>query len=170
MTWIAAFNRVKYELVVLLLIFSYATYYYLEVYALSSRTINLLLIGPVYVILALSTFFLIVSKVRKARSETESAVSSDPNQQAPEKSGAARADSAVVRDGLVFGIATILYVLLLDKVGFVVSSFLYVMSLIYFLGSRSFWLTVFLPIVVVGFLYLTMVVLLKFPLPEGWLI
>jgi len=169
MTWIAAFNRVKYELVVLLLIFSYATYYYLEVYALSSRTINLLLIGPVYVALALSTFFLIVLKVRKARSETEGAVSSDPSQQAPEESGK-MGDSAVVRDGLVFGIATILYVLLLDKVGFVVSSFLYVMSLIYFLGNRSFWLTIFLPAVVVGFLYLTMVVLLKFPLPEGWLI
>lgn len=169
MTWIAVFHRVKYEFVVLLLIFSYATYYYLEVYALSARTINLLMIGPVYFTLTLSTFFLIVSKVRKARSEIESVVSSDPSQQAP-KDSEKNGNSAVVRNSLVFGITTILYVLLLDKVGFVVSSFLYVMSLIYFLGNRSFWLTIFLPAVVVGFLYLTMVVFLKFPLPEGWLI
>ena len=168
MPWIKALNSVKYELLVLLLIFSYATYYYLEVYVLPSRTINLLLIGPVYYVLAISTVLLVFFRVRDAARQLKGglAQTSSDGEAADEEDS----DGSMWKNGLVFAGTTLAYVLLLDKIGFVVSSFLYLSVLIFLLGTRTIALTLVLPAVLVGFLYLSMTVFLKFPLPQGILI
>jgi hypothetical protein len=168
MSWIKVLNSVKYELLVLLLIFSYATYYYLEVHALPSRTINLLLIGPVYYVLAVSTVLMVFFRVRDAIREQRGGRKTE------------RVNDGVADDetsgkpmwisGLAFAGCTFAYVLLLDTIGFVVSSFLYLCVLIFLLGTRSILLTLVLPALVVSFLYLAMTVFLKFPLPQGILI
>ena len=168
MSWIKAFNSVKYELLVLLLIFGYATYYYLEVHALPSRTINLLLIGPVYYVLAISTVLMVFFRVRDSIRQQQGGRKA----QRVEDSGAGEETSgkSMWLNGLAFAGCTLAYILLLDTIGFVVSSFLYLSVLIFLLGTRSLALTLFMPAVVVGFLYLSMTVFLKFPLPQGILI
>lgn len=171
-----AIKKVTAEIVVLLLIFGCSAYYYFEVSALPSRTINLLLIQPVFMVIAISTIALIFIKVRQA---LRSSVTSVSLQSSPTKDVVAVAlsdssdgpvDPHLIKNGIAFGVCTLAYVLLLDRLGFISSSLLYLSTLIYLLGSRSFWLTVVLPIAVVGFLYVSMSILLKFPLPQGFLI
>jgi hypothetical protein len=171
-----AIKKVIAEIVVLLLIFGYSAYYYLEVSALPSRTINLLLIQPVFMVIAISTIALIFIKVREA---LRSSVPIASNQGSPTKDVVASAlsespdgpvDPDFIKNGIAFAICTLAYVLLLDRLGFVSSSLLYLSILIYLLGSRSFWLTIVLPAAVVGFLYVTMAILLRFPMPQGILI
>lgn len=164
----AAFKHVKHELVVLLLIFGYATHYYLEVSALPDRTLNLLLIGPVYTGLVVAILLLVLLKLREAKREARDIGSPEALQQdGAEPTG--QTNSFATRSGIVFAVSTIAYVLLFDKIGFVVSSYLYVMVLVYLLGNRSFRLTVLLPAIVVGSLYFATVAL-NLPVPTGWLI
>jgi hypothetical protein len=171
-----AIKKVTAEIVVLLLIFGYSAYYYLEVSALPSRTINLLLIQPVFMVIAISTIALIFIKVKESM---RSSVPIASTQISPtdavvpatlSESPDGPVDRNFIKNGIAFGICTLAYVLLLDRLGFVSSSFLYLSILIYLLGSRSFWLTIVLPVIVVGFLYVTMTILLKFPMPQGMLI
>lgn len=172
MSWIKAISRVKSELLVLLLLFGYATYYYIEVYSLPSRTINLLLIGPVYYVLAISTVLMVFFRVREALRHDQSVSKSERRHDLDQSDGSDDETSgkSMWMSGIAFAGTTLAYVLLLDTVGFVVSSFLYLSVLIFLLGTRSISLTLVLPAVVVGFLYLSMTVFLKFPLPQGFLI
>uniref|UniRef100_UPI004047143F tripartite tricarboxylate transporter TctB family protein n=1 Tax=Orrella sp. TaxID=1921583 RepID=UPI004047143F len=171
-----AIKKVTSEIVVLLLIFGFSADYYFEVSALPSRTINLLLIQPVFMVIAISTIALIFIMVRDAlrSSATSVSVQSSPTKDvvaaALSDSSAGPVDPHFIKNGIAFGVCTLAYVLLLDRLGFISSSLLYLSILIYLLGGRSFWLTVVLPIAVVGFLYVTMSILLKFPLPQGFLI
>ena len=172
---IPAIKKVTAEIVVLLLIFGYSTYYYFEVAALPSRTINLLLIQPVFLVILISTVALIFFKIREALRSSSSDgkrqdISIDAIQAKLYEAQEGPVDRHFIRNGIAFGVCTLAFVLLLDRLGFVVSSFLYLSILIYLLGSRSFWLTIFLPAAVVGFLYVTMVILLRFPMPQGMLI
>lgn len=171
-----AIKKVIAEIVVLLLIFGYSAYYYLEVSALPSRTINLLLIQPVFVVIAISTIALILIKVRKAlrssmpSAPTQATSATDVVAATLSESPDGPVDRHFIKNGIAFGLCTLAFVLLLDRLGFVSSSFLYLSILIYLLGSRSLWLTIVLPVAVVGFLYVTMSILLKFPMPQGILI
>jgi len=165
MSWGYALNKVKYDVLVLLALLAYATYYYVEVYLISAKSINLLLIEPVYWILCVCVVLLIGSKVREARRLTDD--------EPPQACEPERLDEKVqqrrvfYRHAAWFGLTTLAYVLALDRLGFVSSSFLYVASLIFLLGARSIWLCIVLPAAVVGFLYLSMAVFLRFSLPEG---
>lgn len=161
-----AINKVKYEVLVLLALLGYSTNYYIEVYQLSSKQINLLLVQPVYWILCVCTIALIVFKIRDAIS----------SQKLSEPDDRASGDDSIVsigkrrefyRQAAGFTVLTVLYVVALDRLGFISASFLYVSTLTYWLGARSFWLALVLPAAVVGFLYVSMAVLLRFSLPEG---
>lgn len=170
MAWLRALGKAKYDVLVLLAILGYATYYYAEVYAISKTPINLLLVEPVYWILFICVVTLIVSNIRQARqsmTEQTSSATTD-NEQASIKKALAR--RALYRHAASFGITTLLYVVALDWLGFVSSSFLYLSSLTFLLGARSIWLNLILPALVVGFLYVSMSIFLRLSLPEGWLI
>ena len=167
MIWLRSINKVKYDLMVLLAILGYATYYYIEVRSLSAQTINLLLIEPVYWLLFVSVLALIGNNIRRARQAVKSSTDSEQVSSATPDNGM---PSEFLKRGLWFGIMTVLYVLGLDTLGFVSSSFLYLACLTYLLGARSIWVSVVLPAVVVGFLYVSMVVFLRFSLPDGILI
>lgn len=159
-----AIGSAKYELLVLLALFSYATYYYLEVSALSGQKTNLLMIGPVYWALLVCIVALAVSKIIEAQKTIESQVSESLNPSTQQTNG------RFVRNAIAFSVSTIVYVFLLDRVGFVTTSFLYLSCLTFLLGARSIWLVIVLPASVVGFLYVTMSIFLRFRLPEGLLI
>jgi putative tricarboxylic transport membrane protein len=171
-----AIKKVTAEVVVLLLLFGYSAYYYFEVSALPSRTINLLLIQPVFMVIVISTIALIFIKVREALrrsvpiASTQGSPTNDVVASALSDSPDGPVDPHFIKNGFSFAICTLAYVLLLDRLGFVSSSFLYLSILIYLLGSRSFWLTIVLPAAVVGFLYVSMAILLRFPMPQGMLI
>ena len=161
-----AINTVKYEVLVLLALLGYATNYYIEVYQLSSKQINLLLVQPVYWILCVCTVALIGFKIKEASTSDKS----------PEHGAESSADDLPVatakrrefyRQAAGFAVLTVLYVLALDRLGFVSASFLYVATLTFWLGARSFWLVLVLPAAVVGFLYVSMAILLRFSLPAG---
>ncbi|UOD49987.1 tripartite tricarboxylate transporter TctB family protein [Orrella daihaiensis] len=164
MTWVQALNKVKYELLMLLVLVGYATQYYLEIYSISSKRINLLLVEPVYWALMLCAVALITQKVRAAKSSEQIGLS---NQEAGQPNSARR---QFYRDAFVFSVLTLIYALALDRIGFVVSSFLYLALLTYSLGARKIWLTIALPAAVVGFIYVSMSIFLRFSLPEGILI
>lgn len=159
-----AISSVKYELLVLLALFTYATYYYLEVSALSGRKTNLLMIGPVYWALLVCIVALAASKIIEALKSAEPQASDQLNQ--PSQNSI----RLFVRNAIAFSLSTVVYVLLLDRVGFVTTSFLYLSCLTFLLGARSIWLVIVLPASVVGFLYVTMSIFLRFRLPEGLLI
>jgi|GEM_PF-1277361 len=180
MNVLSAIKIVCAEIIVLLLIFGCSALYYLEVAALPSRTLNLLLIQPVFVVITMCTFALIFLKLRDSymrmhNSEESSLTNASIIEQASASASASiiantTAHRTFVKNSISFGICTLLYVILLDKLGFVLTSFLYLSVLIYLLGSRSLWLTFVLPVAVVAFLYVTMVVMLKFSLPAGFLV
>lgn len=174
-----AIRKVTAEIVVLLLIFGYSAYYYFEVSALPSRTINMLLIQPVFIVIAISTIALIFIKVRETL-RCSVPIASTRGSHSNDVVAAALPDSPdgpdgpvdrhFIKNGIAFAICTLAYVLLLDRLGFVSSSFLYLSVLIYLLGSRSFWLTIVLPAATVGFLYVSMAIMLRFPMPKGMFI
>lgn len=164
MTWGQALKKVKYELLMLLALVGYATQYYLEIYSISSKRINLLLVEPVYWALMVCAALLVIQKIRAAKLSDQHDLSSERQTQTVNER------RRFYRDALVFSVLTLIYVLALDRVGFVVSSFLYLAILTYLLGARTFWLTVVLPASVVGFLYVSMAVFLRFSLPQGVLV
>ncbi|MCD8505482.1 MAG: tripartite tricarboxylate transporter TctB family protein [Burkholderiaceae bacterium] len=167
MTWGQALNKVKYELLMLLALVGYATQYYLEVRGFSGRQINLLLVEPVYWVLVVCSVLLVIQKIKAAKSSVRSeSTESDLAPQALNSDDRRR----FYRQAAAFSVTTLLYVLALSWFGFVTASFLYLAILTYLLGARGVWLTLVLPACVVGFLYVSMVVLLRFSLPQGILI
>jgi putative tricarboxylic transport membrane protein len=77
-----------------------------------------------------------------------------------------------IQDGLsnksiILMIFFIIYVMLIPKVGFFVSSFLFVMLLKYYLGSRKLWELVLIPTGLLSIVYLIFVKLLLIKLPPG---
>lgn len=173
-----ALCRIKSELVVPILIVGYSTFYYLEVHALPSRQTNLLLIGPVYFLILLSAvmyvFFQLRAAIRELRDPKRTLKAETPPavQKMPDPFGGDDAESANLLNGkfLIFSVSTVVYVLLFSILGFATSSFLYLAVLMYLLGMRSLKVVFWVPFAVVATLYVSMVVLMRFPLPAGWLI
>lgn len=164
--------KVKSELVVPFLIVSYATYYYLEVAALSGGQVNLLLVGPVYYLIILSAVLYVFVTVRnsyrtlRAQSTSPAPIHDDANATGQ----LAQQETLLNGKFIIFAISTLAYVLLFDRLGFVTSSFLYLAILMYLLGMKSMRVVVLVPAMVVAVLYVSMVILMRFPLPSGWLI
>lgn len=165
MVWLRALNRIKYDILVLLAMLGYATYYYNDVRTLSGKAINMLLVEPVYWILLVCALALIFNKVREARTQLDS----DCEQQEAEAPTKTNVSDGFYRRAIWFGVTTFLYVVGLDLLGFVSSSLLYLACLTYLLGARSVWLCIIMPALVVGFLYVSMVVFLQFSMPQGLL-
>lgn len=147
----------KGELLVPLVMFGYATYYYLEVRALSGARTNLLLIGPVYwiMVLALVCFF-VASYFKHMRLR-----------QFKEKRSSELKISDQKVTGAFLGL-TCAYVFSIEWLGFVFVSWLYMFFLLLVFSVRKKSILFFLPISVALFIYLTFDVWLGITLPRGW--
>lgn len=73
------------------------------------------------------------------------------------------------RVGLMIG-ALAVSLLVLDKLGFLVTTALFMVVVVYGLGSRSWWTLVSMPLVAAIGLYVIFAVWLRVPLPKGILV
>ncbi len=67
-------------------------------------------------------------------------------------------------------ISTFLYIFLIPYVGFFTISFIYMVSVMRYLGIRSIFPLIISPIVTLGFIYYIFVIFLTIPIPKGFLI
>jgi len=146
----------KGEFLVPLIMFGYATYYYLEVRALPGARTNLLLIGPVYwiMVLALVGFF-ISSYIKHVRIRQFKKTSSSELKVSDKKV-----------TGAFLGL-TCAYVFSIEWLGFVFVSWLYMLLLLIVFSVRKKSILFFLPLSVALFIYLTFDVWLGITLPKG---
>lgn len=147
----------KGELLVPLLMFGYATYYYLEVRSLPRPETNLLLIGPIYwmVAVAVASYF-IASYIKYSRSNKS---------QVEEKTTRKLTD---IKATLAFLGLTCAYVFSIEWLGFVFSSWLYMVLLLIAFSVTKKLILLLLPLLTALFIYGTFDLWLSIPLPKGW--
>lgn len=93
-----------------------------------------------------------------------------PSQATPDK----RSLSAVLRQGKNLSMisiiaAMVVYVAVLNTVGFLISTFLFAAAVLYFMGERAWYKLVGIPLILSVFLYVVFGILLSIPLPMGFL-
>lgn len=150
------------EIIVPLLLLGYATSYFLEVRALPRPEINLLLIQPIYYILITAVVLfigqVIIREVRAGIVDMRHRPSRDPvttgGRIEPKRSAA-------------FAVTTVSYVFLIEPVGMITMSAIYLFVLSWLLGVRSWLLLTLVPAGVVTGLYLVMERWLNLALPTG---
>ena len=149
----------KGELLVPLLMFGYATYYYLEVRSLPRPETNLLLIGPIYWMMAVAVAsYFIASYIKYSRSDKI---------QTEEKTTRKLTD---IRATLAFLGLTCAYVFSIEWLGFVFSSWLYMVLLLIAFSVTKKSILLLLPLLTALFIYGTFDLWLSIPLPKGWLL
>lgn len=149
----------KGELLVPLVMFGYATYYYIEVRGLPKPETNLLLIGPIYWMMAIAVIsYFIVSYLKFARANK-------PQKQ--EKSDLEVTDRKAT---VAFLGLTCAYVFCIAWMGFVFSSWLYMLLLLVAFSVTRKTVLLFLPLLTALFIYATFDLWLGIPLPKGWLL
>lgn len=149
----------KGELLVPLVMFGYATYYYIEVRGLSKPETNLLLIGPIYWMMAIAVVsYFIASYIKYTRANK-------PHSQEKSDSEVTDKKGTVAFLGL-----TCAYVFSIAWLGFVFSSWLYMLLLLVAFSVKSKAVLLSLPLLTALFIYGTFDVWLGIPLPKGWLL
>lgn len=156
------FKHRKGELLVPLLMFGYATYYYIEVKSLSRSDINLLLIGPVYWVMALAVVSYFVTSIIKFSLSRVS----HQEKETMEGDGRKVTDKKAT---VLFLLLSCAYVFVIEWLGFVASSWLYMLLLLLAFSVKNKLVLLLLPLTTAGFIYLTFVLWLSIPLPSGWL-
>lgn len=155
--------RKPFDWIIPVFILIYSTVYFFEVYSLPRAEINMLLIKPVYYLLTIFIiiYFLIIvfNKLRKNKNITNN--QEETNDESNEKIN--------YKKTAVFFITTILYVFLLDYIGFIISSLVYMVYLMYYLGVKRYSLILIVPVSVVGLLFLSVEIWLNIRLPKGFL-
>lgn len=147
----------KGELLVPLLMFGYATYYYLEVRSLPRPETNLLLIGPIYWMMAVAVAsYFIASYIKYSRSNKS---------QVEEKTTRKLTD---IKATLAFLVLTCAYVFSIEWLGFVFSSWLYMVLLLIAFSVTKKLILLLLPLLTALFIYGTFDLWLSIPLPKGW--
>lgn len=147
----------KGELLVPLLMFGYATYYYLEVRSLPRPETNLLLIGPIYWMMAVAVAsYFIASFIKYTRSDKT---------HIEEKTTRKLAD---IKATLAFLGLTCAYVFSIEWLGFVFSSWLYMVLLLIAFSVTKKLILLLLPLLTALFIYGTFDLWLSIPLPKGW--
>lgn len=149
----------KGELLVPLVMFGYATYYYIEVRSLPKSKTNLLLIGPIYWMMAIAVVsYFIVSYVKYVRANK------------PQKQEKSELEVTDKKATVAFLGLTCAYVFSLGWLGFVFSSWLYMLLLLIAFSVTRKAVLLFLPLLTALFIYVTFDVWLGIPLPKGWLL
>ena len=67
-------------------------------------------------------------------------------------------------------VTTFLYIFLIPYVGFFTISFIYMISVMKYLGVNSLWPLILSPVITLGFIYYIFVIFLTIPIPQGFLI
>lgn len=150
------------EWIVPLILLGFATFYYFEVRSLPNPEINMLLIKPVYLILLISVILYYLIKVY--------GILKNSNKGAHQENDNELSDSFEkldVKKSLSFAITTILYIFLIEYIGFVVMTMLYMIILGYLIGIKSKLTLILVPTILVITLYIALEILLNLPLPKG---
>ncbi|NYT44320.1 hypothetical protein H0A64_05675 [Alcaligenaceae bacterium] len=149
------------EMIVPVLLCAYATHYYLSVAKLPRPDTNLLLIGPVYWILVVSSVLFAAFKLRDALRPDDRAAS--PEVDKPVSSSTAVAPFRAV----AFLVLTVACAGLMPVVGFAVTIAAYTFLLLLALGVRSITLLVLTSVLLAGFLWAGLELFLNLRLPSG---
>lgn len=150
------------EMIVPVLLCGYATYYYLSVAQLPRPQTNLLLIGPVYWILIISSVLFMLLKLREAvHTKPDDATqheASNPN----EDDGASHAFKSAA-----FIVLTVACVWLIPILGFAATITGYTLAILLALGARSLVTLLVTPVLLSGLLWAGMELFLNLRLPKG---
>ena len=144
------------DYIVPLLLLGYAILYYFQVYSLPNPEINLLLIRPVFYMLVVATVIYILLQIF-----------GESNQKNEEDS--AQTEPIKWNRTIAFSILTVAYVFILDYVGFVILTLVYMVALMLVLGVRTYKSLVLVPLVLTTLIYLVCEVWLNVRLPQGFL-
>ncbi|WP_078427539.1 tripartite tricarboxylate transporter TctB family protein [Alkalihalobacterium alkalinitrilicum] len=132
-------------------------YYFYQLGPISHVESNILLIKPVFYLLVLATVTYIGLQIFNIAIKKKTV-----------------SDDAPVGDEPIhfsrtigFAISTIIYVFLLEYIGFIIMTFLYMVYLMLFLGVRSYKVLIFVPIIIIFLLYVSSELWLNIRLPKG---
>lgn len=145
----------KKDLIVPLLLLIYCSTYFFEVSSLPNPEQALLLIKPVFIILAIAVVLHVVLQFTLFNKKENNHVREEPFK---------------LKRSVIFAVATLVYILLIDVIGFVVTTFIYSSLLMYLLGEKRLMTLFVIPIVFIIILFMSLEVGLKIPLPKGFLI
>lgn len=148
------------EWVVSLMLLGFATFYYFEVRSLPNPEINMLLIKPIYFILLVSVILFLSIQVYGSLKKNRSSHESANEQSNP-------FEKLDLRKSFSFAITTILYIFLIEHIGFVVMTVLYMIILGLLIGIRSKLTLILVPTILVITIYIVFEFWLKLPLPKG---
>lgn len=136
----------------------WATMYFFEVMQLSDK--NHYLINPVFYVMAILYIVNTINDVKKWNKER----SIDEKKKVVTKSKTNNKD--VILIGMVV-IISVVYLMIMPKLGFVISTYLFLLAQLIVLKSDNKIMILALPIVLTGILYYAFTQLLGIPLPVG---
>ncbi|UXX83161.1 tripartite tricarboxylate transporter TctB family protein [Roseovarius pelagicus] len=145
------------ELIVPVLLLSYASHYYVSVRQLPRPETNLLLIGPVYWVLVICSLIFVGGRLRTALRDTV----------APEADISTSLPKLDLWKSTAFIVLTGFCIWAIPVLGFVIATLTYTFLLLLALGVRSRPILVLVPVVQVGLLWVGMEYYLNLRLPSG---
>lgn len=127
-----------------------------------------LLITPVFILLTALLFIIVWKEIKVESTDTQAGNSTqESSEDSKENSGFKQL--MLSRKVALFVIATIVYLLLINILGFILDSFLYLIITMIILENRNKKVLVILPLAVCLVLYLIFYMALDIPLPLGYL-
>jgi len=157
------------DLLVPIILCGYASFYYFSVAKLPRPEVNLILIQPVYWILLIASLFFCVLRVASTYRSIHSEVTDAFVGQAIDNdiSGDKNKFYQKAFRSLSFISLTIICVVLIPKLGFVSTIYLYVFLLLMVLGVREIKVLLFTPTILCVFLWVCLEKFLNLRLPDG---
>lgn len=146
----------KIDLIIPLLIFLYSLSYFWEVNLLPNK-IDLLLIRPIFFILVLAIIIHVILQFRTYKTKTNVKQTEEKEQINWKKT-------------IYFCLSTVLYVFLLESIGFIILTLVYMVVLMWGLGVRSKKALILTPLISVFSIYISLELLLSIKLPKGVLV
>ncbi|WP_158736926.1 tripartite tricarboxylate transporter TctB family protein [Alteribacillus sp. YIM 98480] len=146
------------------LIFIFITIYFLEVQGLDDPR-DRMLITPIYWVMAAFFPIILFQEWKNWK-----AAKPDKKEKEEEETESYEVDAPLSKKALSFMVSIFLYLFLIEHIGFVLITIIFLPTLMWLLGTKDWKLLVFLPIIVTGALYVLFVIWLEIPLPTGILL
>jgi len=144
------------DILIPILILVYGIIYFTEVSSLPND-IDLLLIKPVFYILVATIIIYLALQFYKYYKRKDVSSNKEEN------------DEFDGKKALYFSVLTIIYVFLLDYIGFIVLTFVYMTILMLGLGVKNKKIIILTPVILISLIYISLEILLNIKLPEGLL-
>lgn len=161
------FKKNQFEWIVPLFILISGTLYYLQVSSLSKPEVNLILIEPIFFLLVAFILFYFVREIYKARTNRKKAIKENHAVQTDEAENEPDENNNIKKI-IVFFLLTTLFVFTMEYIGFVISSFIYMISLMLYLKVKSYKQIIMIPIFTILLLYFSFELWLNIRLPQGF--